>query len=132
METPIIPSMPIFKKKLKSTPPKNNKPTTDKTKIVPVPKSGCNIISPNIKSVSPKTGNIPFTIFTVALLLFDRYLETNIIIPNFANSLGWIPNEPIPNQLLLPFLTVPKPGIKTKTNKITQISKIVLDFLYKI
>ena len=48
--------------------------------------------------------------------------------PNFVNSLGCIPKEPIPNQLLLPFLTLPIPGIKTSTNKIIQV--IIMTFAF--
>ena len=46
--TPITPTNPIFKKNFMLTPPTNNKPIIDITKIVPVPKSGCNIIIKNI------------------------------------------------------------------------------------
>ena len=58
-------------------------------------------------------------------------LEVNIINPSLANSLGWIPNPPIPNQLLLPFLILPSPGIKTSTKRIKQPIKIKLAFLCK-
>ena len=43
--------------------------------------------------------------------------------PNLAASLGWIPNEPIPNHDLLPFLILPIPGIKTNISKIKQTKK---------
>ena len=46
-----------------------------------------------------------------------------------VNSLGCIPKPPIPNQLLLPFLTLPIPGIKTRTKSIKQINKIILEYL---
>ena len=45
--------------------------------IVPVPKSGCNIIIPNISKVSPKIGNTPFFIFLTELSLLAKYLDTN-------------------------------------------------------
>ena len=59
--------------------------------------------------------NIPMTMNDWSSLL-DKYFEVNIIKPNLANSDGWIPKLPIPNQLLLPFLTDPIPGIATKIN----------------
>ncbi len=48
--------------------------------------------------------------------------------PNFANSLGCIPKGPIPNQLLLPFLILPIPGINTRIRSMKQINKMVFDF----
>ena len=36
--------------------------------------------------------------------------------------------EPIPNQLRLPFLTLPIPGIKTNISKIIQPINKILDF----
>ena len=62
-------------------------------------------------------------------ILFVKYFDTNIIKPNLANSLGWIPNEPIPNQLRDPFLTEPTPGIKTNINNIKHVINIMLAFL---
>ena len=52
------------------------------------------------------------------ILLLVRYFDVKIMIPNLANSLGCIPKDPIPNQLLDPFLTEPIPGINTNTSKI--------------
>ena len=57
-----------------------------------------------------------------------KHLLVKIIKLIFAASLGWIPKEPIPNQLLLPFLTTPIPGIRTSTNKMKHPSNIKLDF----
>lgn len=57
-----------------------------------------------------------------------KYLDVNTIKESFAASLGCIPNDPIPNQLLLPFLTVPIPGIATNINKIIAIINSRLDF----
>ena len=48
-----------------------------------------------------------------SVIILDKVIIKNI----FINSLGCIPKPPIPNQLLLPFLTVPTPGINTKINK---------------
>ena len=62
-------------------------------------------------------------------MLLDKYLAVKIMSPNLANSLGWIPKEPIPNQLRLPFLTLPIPGIKTSTNKKRQTASIMFVFL---
>ena len=61
--------------------------------------------------------------------LLAKYLDTNIIKPSFANSLGCIPNDPIPNQLYEPFLTVPIPGISTRISKMKQVINIILAFL---
>lgn len=70
----------------------------------------------------------PFLYFFRFLLLLHKYLDVNIIKESFAASLGCIPNDPIPNQLLLPFLTVPIPGIATNINKIIAIINSRLDF----
>ena len=59
---------------------------------------------------------------------FCKYLEVKIIRASFVNSLGCTPNEPIPNQLLLPFLTAPIPGINTSTKRQIQPIKIILHF----
>ena len=65
------------------------------------------------------------------ILLFDKYLAVNIIKLILANSLGWIPNEPIPNQLREPFLMVPIPGINTKISSIKLIiNNLLLYLLY--
>ena len=96
------------------------------TITTPVPKSGSNIIKPNIKRRTPKIGRTPFFIFFSSLVLLARYLDVNIINPNFANSDGCSPKEPIPNQLLLPFLTVPIPGINTKISIIVHVKNIML------
>ena len=100
-----------------------------KTITIPCPKSGSNIIRSKKRKIILKIGKIPLiTSFTVESLL-ARYLETKIIKPILANSEGWIPKEPIPNQLRAPFRTFPIPGIKTSTNKIKQINKILLAYL---
>ena len=85
------------------------------------------MIKPNIKRRTPKIGRTPFFIFFSSLVLLARYLDVNIINPNFANSDGCSPKEPIPNQLLLPFLMVPIPGINTKISIIVHIKNIILD-----
>ena len=54
----------------------------------------------------------------------DKYLLVRIVKPNLENSLGCIPNAPIPNQLLLPFLILPIPGTKTSNNNMTHTIKI--------
>ena len=59
------------------------------------------------------------------VLDISKYLEAKIIRASFINSLGCIPKPPIPNQLLLPFLTVPTPGINTKINRKKQTSSIM-------
>ena len=87
------------------------------------------MISPNIVSNSPKIGNTPFLMFLSSLSLLLRYLEVNIINDSLVNSLGWIPKLPIPNQLRLPFLIVPMPGIYTKIKSKTQITNILFAFL---
>ena len=62
--------------------------------------------------------------------LNPKNLENDkIVILNLANSLGCIPNPPIPNQLLDPFLTLPMPGIKTRINRMIQIKNILDAFL---
>ena len=61
--------------------------------------------------------------------LFAKYLDTKIIRDNLAISLGWIPNDPMPNQLRDPFLITPIPGIKTRTNKIPDASNMRLAYL---
>ena len=72
---------------------------------------------------------MPFTTSLTEESLLAKYLETKIIKPILANSEGWIPKEPIPNQLLAPFLTLPIPGIRTRISKIKQTSKILLAYL---
>ena len=62
-------------------------------------------------------------------LKVKNHLTQEMIKPILANSEGWIPKEPIPNQLRAPFRTLPIPGIKTSTNKIKQINKILLAYL---
>ena len=94
------------------------------TIMTPVPKSGCNIIKPNINMRINKIGKTEVLIFLILLLV--KYFEVNIIKPILANSLGWIPKEPIPNQLREPFLTVPIPGINTKTSNIIHINNNLL------
>ena len=61
--------------------------------------------------------------------LFCKYLLVKIIKPSFAASLGCIPNEPIPNHDLLPFLTLPIPGIKTSISNMKQLNIIRFDLL---
>lgn len=102
------------------------------TIIMPVPKSGCNMISPNTKNKRARIGITPFLISLTNLLDLVKYLLAKIIKLNLANSLGCTPKEPIPNQLLLPFLTLPIPGMSTKTNKIIEIKKFDLLYYNKI
>ena len=92
--------------------------------MIPVPKSGCNIISPNINKTMLRIGNTDVLISFILLLV--KYFDVNMMIPSLANSLGWIPNEPIPNQLLDPFLTVPIPGINTSIKRMIQDIRMVL------
>lgn len=121
---PINPSSPNFIKKFNFTPDMNNRTIIVITIIIPVPKSGWSIISPNIKITMLRMGRtdvlISFILFVV------RYFAVKIIMPSFANSLGWIPRDPIPNQLLDPFLIVPIPGINTSIRRRIHISKILL------
>ena len=105
------------------TPDINNKTIIVITIIMPVPKSGCSMISPNINITILKIGKTEC--FISFILLLVKYLDVNMIIPILANSLGCIPKEPIPNQLLEPFLTVPIPGISTSINKIIHIINII-------
>ncbi len=101
----------------------------DITIIIPVPKSGSNMIRPNIKKTVIKRGRRD--VFISLILLFDSYFDVNMISANLVNSDGWIPKGPIPNQLLEPFLMVPIPGINTKINNIMHINNRVLAyFLY--
>lgn len=80
------------------------------------------MIRPNIKRTTNKMGRTDDFIF---LILFAvRYFEVKIIKPNLANSLGWIPKEPIPNQLREPFLMVPMPGINTNIRRMIFISRM--------
>ena len=88
------------------------------TIIVPVPKSGCNIIRKKTTKIKNKIGSNPFLKLFIFFSLFFKYFDVKIMNDNFINSLGCTPNDPIPNQLLLPFLTVPTPGINTKTSSI--------------
>ena len=62
-------------------------------------------------------------------LLFTKYLEVKIMSAILVNSLGCIPKLPMPNQLLLPFLTVPIPGINTNISNIMQAKSILLEYL---
>ena len=98
------------------------------TRIVPVPKSGCNIISPKAIMVIAKIGKTPLVIDFMVLGLLLIYLLVKIIRANFINSLGCTPSPPMPNQLLEPFLTLPIPGIITNTKRTKQANKIRLDF----
>ena len=116
---PMIPNKPMnpsLMKKFMFTPDMYNRTMIVITMMIPVPKSGCNIINPNINKTILRIGNTDVLIFFILLLV--KYFDVNMMIPSLANSLGWIPNEPIPNQLLEPFLTVPIPGINTSINRI--------------
>ena len=129
--TPTKPTKPILTKNDSLTPLTNNKTTIVITITTPVPKSGSNIINPKTSINIPKIGRIPFFMSLISLSFLAKYLDVKIIKLNFINSLGWIPKPPIPNQLLLPFLTVPIPGIKTKINNKKQTLKIMFAlFLY--
>ena len=86
------------------------------------------MISPKTKSKIRSIGITPFLISLINLFELVKYLLVKIISPSFANSLGCIPKEPIPNQLLLPFLTLPTPGIKTRTKSIKHTINIGQDF----
>ena len=97
------------------------------TRITPVPKSGWSIINPNNKITIKRMGRTEDLILLI-LLLF-KYFEVKMMIPSLANSLGCIPKDPIPNQLLEPFLTEPIPGIKTKIKRMIQIKRIILLYL---
>ena len=81
------------------------------TIIIPVPKSGSNIINPKNKSIIPSIGKTKFFVTFFSLSFFDKYFAVNITSPILLSSLGCIPKGPNPNQLLLPFLTTPFPGI---------------------
>ena len=83
---PIKPIIPNLIKKFILTPDINNKTITVTTMIIPVPKSGCNIIRPNINRRILNMGSTECLISFILLLV--RYLEVKIIIPNLANSLG--------------------------------------------
>ena len=96
---PTTPSIPSPIKNFIFTPPTNNNPIIDTTIIIPVPKSGCNIIRPNVKNNTPKIGKTPFFISLILFSLFIKYFDVNIISANLVNSLGCTPKEPIPNQL---------------------------------
>ena len=56
------------------------------TIIIPVPKSGCNIINPNIKITIVRIGNTEC--FMSFILLLVKYFAVKIMMPIFANSLG--------------------------------------------
>ena len=124
---PIKPIIPSIRKKFSLTPETNNRAIMVTTMIKPVPKSGWSIIRPKVKRTTHKIGRTEVLIFLILLLV--KYLEVKIMIPSLVNSLGWIPKEPIPNQLLEPFLTVPMPGIRTNIKRIIQMSKIMLLYL---
>ena len=123
---PIIPVNPNAIKKLRFTPDIKRIAIIVIVRIIAVPKSGWSIISPKINTNTNKIGNIEDLIFLILLLV--KYLDVNIIIPNLVNSLGWIPKEPIPNQLLEPFLTEPIPGINTSIRRVIQM--IMIRLLY--
>ena len=106
-DIPHNPSIPRRIKKLKFTPPTNSIPTIVITIITPVPKSGCSIISPKINKHTKNIGNTPFFILLSSFLFRVKYFAVKIIKDILANSLGCIPKDPIPNQLRLPFLTLP-------------------------
>ena len=82
-----------------------------------VPKSGWSIINKKDSPVINKTGVMSFSDLWVFVFLLS-ILEVDIIKASFIASLGWIPNDPIPNQLLEPFLITPIPGISTSINNI--------------
>ena len=96
---------------------------------MPLPKSGSNIISPKVINKILSIGKTPFLKLFNSLLFFSKYLLVKIISDSLANSDGWIPKLPIPNQLLLPFLTLPIPGIKTSPKRIKAIIKKILAYL---
>lgn len=121
---PISPRIPNLIKKFIFTPDMYNRTMIVITIMIPVPKSGCNIINPNINKTILRIGNTDVLISFILLLV--KYFDVNMMIPSLANSLGWIPNEPIPNQLLDPFLTVPIPGINTSIKRMIQDIRMVL------
>ena len=100
----------------------------DKSIITPVPKSGCNIISPKNINTIKSIGKTNLKVLSLYRSLSIKYLLVKIINPILQASLGCIPKPPIPNQLRLPFLTLPIPGINTRTSNIKQINKIT--YLY--
>ena len=102
------------------------KTINDKTMIAPLPKSGSNKINKKTPIITPNIGSEYDTILSMFLSFLDKYFETKIINATLAISLGCIPNDPIPNQLLLPFLTIPIPGIKTRIRSIIDPNSILL------
>ena len=82
------------------------------------------MIRPNIRNTMLKIGRME--VFISFILFVVRYFDVKIMIPSLANSLGCIPKEPIPNQLLEPFLIVPIPGINTSIKSIIDENKIRL------
>ena len=83
-----------------------------------LPKSGSNIINSIIRKIILNMGRRPFLVFCISCLFLAAYLLINRIRLNLANSLGWIPKLPIPNQLREPFLIWPIPGIRTILKRI--------------
>lgn len=124
---PISPMKPNLMKKFILTPDMNNKTMMVTTIIIPVPKSGWSIINPKINITIERIGR---TDVLISFILFvDKYFAVKMIIPNLANSLGWIPNEPIPNHERDPFLTVPIPGINTSIRSIRHPNRMILLYL---
>ena len=130
---PITPKTPSLINIEKSAPLIKISPIKEQTITIPVPKSGSNMISPKNNIITKNNGTINLKVFLLSLSLLDKYLDVKIINDNLVISLGWKPNPNIPNQLLLPFLTLPIPGIKTNISKIKHTSKNLLEcFLYKL
>ena len=75
--------------------------------------------------VTNKIGRTPLFTNFISFILLDKYLDVKIINPNLMNSLGCIPKLPIPNQLLLPFLMVPIPGIRTSIQRKKQTIRMM-------
>ena len=85
---------------------------------MPVPKSGSSKIKRKNNKISPNIGKTNLEVTLLRASFLSKYLDTKITKLSLLISLGWKPKEAIPNQLLLPFLTTPIPGINTNTNKI--------------
>ena len=82
------------------------------TKITPEPKSGSNIIRPNINIIIIEYKN-NFLVLLKALGSLLKYFAVKRINVTFTSSEGWKDKIPIPIQLLAPFRFIPIPGIST-------------------
>ena len=69
----------VFKKKEKSAPDENSRPTILMVKTTPLPKSGCNIIKRKAVIVTDNMGIIVLKVYLISSWLLAQYLDVKII-----------------------------------------------------